>query len=84
MIHIRVDDEVENSKSRFACGLGTDLPEGDTYFFVTETSSCRADCPGCNPGGPKGLGTPISQLSGRPGHPGYERFKQISDSWGYP
>jgi hypothetical protein len=29
------------------------------------------------------LGTPISQLSGRPGHPGYEQFKKIAQSWGY-
>ena len=30
------------------------------------------------------IGTPISQLSGRPGHPGYDRFKTIAASWGYP
>jgi hypothetical protein len=30
------------------------------------------------------LGTPISQLSGRPGEPGFERFRQIGESWGYP
>ena len=29
------------------------------------------------------LGTPISELSGRPGHPGYEEFKRIARSWGY-
>ena len=29
------------------------------------------------------LGTPISQLSGRPGHPGYDRFVEIARSWGY-
>ncbi len=29
------------------------------------------------------LGTPISELSGRPGHSGYEEFKRISSSWGY-
>ncbi len=28
-------------------------------------------------------GTPISQLCGRPGYPGYARFKQIASSWGY-
>lgn len=83
MIHIRIDNE-ENSKRRFACGLGPELPEGDTYFFDGEASaSLRSDCPGCNPGGPKRLGTPISQLSGRPGHPGYEQFKRIAASWGY-
>lgn len=30
------------------------------------------------------LGTPISQLSGRPGHEGFERFAAIGRSWGYP
>lgn len=29
------------------------------------------------------VGTPISELSGRPGHPGYDRFSQIASSWGY-
>jgi hypothetical protein len=29
------------------------------------------------------IGTPISELSGRPGHPGYEKFKAIARSWGY-
>lgn len=29
------------------------------------------------------LGTPISQLSGRPGFPGYDEFKRIARSWGY-
>jgi hypothetical protein len=32
---------------------------------------------------PRPLGTPISQLSGRPGHPGYDEFRRISSSWGY-
>lgn len=31
-----------------------------------------------------GLGTPLSELSGRPGHRGYERFTAIAASWGYP
>lgn len=84
MIHIRIDDEAENRKRRFACGIGPELPAGDTYFFESEASATlRADCPGCNPGGPRQLGTGISQLSGRPGYPGYERFKQIASSWGY-
>lgn len=32
---------------------------------------------------PRDLGTPISELSGRPGHPGWDRFKAIAASWGY-
>jgi hypothetical protein len=29
-------------------------------------------------------GTPLSQISGRPGHRGYEEFCRIANSWGYP
>ncbi len=84
MIHIRIDDEIENSKRKFACGIGPELPEGDTYFFESESAADRhADCPGCNPSGPRKLGTPISELSGRPGHAGHERFVAIAKSWGY-
>ena len=83
MIHIRIDDEELNSKRKFACGIGPELPPGDVYYFASEVNAERADCPGCNPNGPKRLGTPISQLSGRPGHEGYEEFKRIARSWGY-
>jgi hypothetical protein len=31
----------------------------------------------------KPLGTPLSELSGRPGEPGWEKFKAIARSWGY-
>lgn len=30
------------------------------------------------------IGTPISQLSGRPGQPGFKKFCEIAFSWGYP
>lgn len=83
MIHLRIDNEHHNSKRRFACGIGPELPEGDVYFFPGERDHC-IDCPGCNPGGPRQRGTPISELSGRPGHPGYQKFVDISNSWGYP
>lgn len=83
MIHIRVDDGELNSQRRFACGIGPGLPSGDVYFFQCEAAADRADCPGCNPGGPQKLGTPISQLSGRPGDPGYAEFVRIAKSWGY-
>ena len=83
MIHIRIDSEIENSKRRFACGIGPDLPEGDTYWFENEGPAYHAaNCPGCNPGGPKPYGTLISELSGQPG-PGYEKFLSIAKSWGY-
>jgi hypothetical protein len=83
MIHVRVDNERENSGRKFACGIGPGLPEGDVYFFVSEPGAGRADCPGCNPGGPRPIGIPIGELSGRPGHDGYERFVQFAGSWGY-
>lgn len=83
MIHIRVDNEELNSKRRFACGLGPDLPEGDIYYFEGEAGADRADCPGCNPGGPRQTGTPLSQLSGRPGELGYAEFVRIARSWGF-
>lgn len=83
MIHIRIDDEAENSKRRFACGIGPELPKGDTYFNQCDVNADRADCPGCNPSGPVQLGTPLSELSGRPGHRGYDAFVRIASSWGY-
>lgn len=83
MIHIRTDNEMLNSKRRFQCGLGPDLPAGDVYYFANEHMAQLADCPGCNPGGPRKLGTPLSQLSGQPGKPGYDEFVRIARSWGY-
>lgn len=83
MIHVRIDNEELNANARFACGIGWPLPPGDKYWFQSESGADRADCPGCNPGGPRPLGTPISQLSGRPGEPGYDEFKRIARSWGY-
>lgn len=29
------------------------------------------------------LGTPLSELSGQPGHPGYAEFCRIAKSWGH-
>lgn len=87
MIHIRVDYEPTNDKRRFACGIGPTLPPGDIYLFERESrrAGFRSEevCPGCYPEGKPQIGTPISQLSGRPGHPGYEEFCRIAASWGY-
>jgi len=83
MIHIRIDDCERNDQRKFACGLGPELPPGDVYFFASEAAADRADCPGCNPAGPRRLGTPLSELSGRPGHDGYGEFVRIAKSWGY-
>lgn len=39
---------------------------------------------GPSPRDPDGkIGTPISELSGQPGHPGYAEFCRIARSWGY-
>lgn len=81
MIHCRIDcedDEDMNSKRRFACGIGPDLPPGDTYYFQGDAlADYKVDCPGCNPGGPRQLGTPLSELTPA-------RFRAIGESWGYP
>lgn len=83
MIHIRIDNYPLNSQRQFVCGIGPALPEGDTYYDYHDSRADRADCPGCNPAGPRQLGTPISQLSGRPGEPGFAEFCRIAKSWGY-
>lgn len=87
MIHIRIDDHPENAKRKFACGIGPELPTGDIYFHEGEArrASFRDEdvCPGCYPHGKPQIGTPLSELSGRPGHPGYEEFCRIAASWGY-
>ena len=66
-----------------ACGLTT-LPEGDTCVYEANSYAYHvADCPICNPDGPRPYGTPISQLSGRPGHSGFDKFCDIARSWGH-
>lgn len=83
-MHYRVDDQELNSRRKFACGLGPDLPEGDMWMYDTEAGAdYRVDCQGCNPGGPRKYGTPISEISGRPGHKGFDEFCRIASSWGY-
>ena len=84
MRHVRVDGQELNSKRKFACGLGPELPPGDDYVFDGDSQGMldTVDCVGCG-GGRKQLGTPLSELSGRPGHQGYERFRSIAESWGY-
>jgi hypothetical protein len=85
MIHIRTDDNELNSNATFACGIS--LAElraaGDKAYHYSEAlADLCADCPKCNPR-PRQLGTPLSQLSGRPGHPGFQSFWEIARSWGY-
>lgn len=77
MIHIKEDS------ARTLCGIAGKLPEGHVFFFAGELGARRATCPQCNPDGPQPIGTPISQLSGRPGQPGFGRFCEIAASWGH-
>lgn len=51
-------------------GGWTNPPEGQALRFSEADLGLR-------------LGTPISQLSGRPGHRGYDQFKEIAASWGH-
>ena len=73
MIHIRIDHERENSKRRFACGIGPELPADDKYFFWGEPfdrlhyhvtcPQCRVAC-GMNET-PRQIGIPLSQVTGQ-------------------
>lgn len=81
-VHLRIDNEIENSKRKMACGIGPVLPEGDKYVFEGEGLFHMVTCKECG-GGPQQFGTPISELSGQPGRKGYEEFKRIAKSWGY-
>lgn len=74
MIHIRVEDDLPNSRRSFVCGLGPELPEGDTWLYPADPGSYRADCQGCNPGGPGQLGTPLSQVTGA-------MLDRMADEW---
>lgn len=81
MIHVRTDHEELNSKRRFACGLGPELPAGDVYYFEDEGQSYRhADCPSCRSalgwGNKPEIGTKFSDLTP-------QRFRDIARSWGY-
>jgi hypothetical protein len=84
-VHVRIDSEAENSKRKFACGIGPALPEGHVWFGATEFGCHHlVNCPECaRQFNVKPLGTPMSQISGRPGRQGYEEFKRIAASWGH-
>lgn len=57
-----------------ACDLG--IAEGDREPMEGDVQITFKD-------EPRPLGTPASEISGRPGHPGYEEFCRIARSWGY-
>lgn len=64
MIHIRIDQNELNIHRKFACGIGPELPPSDQWFYHTEYHAIKADCPICNPGGPKLIGVPASSMDG--------------------
>lgn len=61
-----------------ACDLG--IAEHEVRSEPTDD-----DCiPGAQPRDlDRPIGTPLSELSGRPGNPGYAEFCRIAKSWGY-
>lgn len=65
-----------------ACGM-RQLAPGHAYANDTATAVLHVTCPICKPYCEQ-FGTPLSQLSGRPGTDGYARFVAIAESWGYP
>lgn len=83
-IHIRRDGAETNDKAVMLCGMTfADLrAAGHQYFFEGE-SHHRVTCQKCLGGPAPQIGTPLSELSGRPGHRGYARFVAIAKSWGY-
>lgn len=74
---------IKETYDKTLCGLAGKLPDGHTFFFSTEYAARRATCPHCKPEGLTPIGTPISQLSGRPGDAGYQKFCEIAETWGY-
>lgn len=58
-----------------------DLPVGDDGYREPLEGDVGISPAPRDPGRP--LGTPISQLSGRPGQPGYAEFVRITKSWGF-
>lgn len=88
MIHLRVDieyytmDRPPKEARQMACGM-RQLADGHGWTHDTAAACLHVTCPICLPECQQ-LGTPISQLSGRPAHPGYGEFVRIAESWGYP
>lgn len=90
MLHLRTDDNELNCDRKFACGIGPELPDGDKYVDSHTQAAAHlavhqevAHCPGCFGEARPQLGTPFSELSGRPGTKGFSKFCEIARSWGY-
>lgn len=60
-----------------ACNLGVGESEG------YEPMDGDVAIPPAPPRPDGKIGTPISELSGRPGQPGYAEFCRIAKTWGY-
>lgn len=88
MTHLRIDleyysmDRPPKDARQMACGM-RQLADGHDWIEDRLTSCLRVTCPICLPECQQ-LGTPLSQLSGRPGTAGYGEFVRIAESWGYP
>ena len=73
------DPDVGIMSSGYYCEA-CDLPVDDDYepmegdVPIMTAKEARGDRP---------FGTPLSELSGRPGTPGYAEFKRIAKSYGY-
>lgn len=88
MVHLRVDleyytmDRPPKDARLMACGM-RQLADGHAWVEDRATACLHVTCPLCMPECEQ-LGTPISQLSGRPGTDGFAAFVGIANSWGYP
>jgi hypothetical protein len=59
---------------------GQPMPEGEQMFRYHGYSG---PCPAQPPKDETEMGTPLSELSGRPGYVGHDRFVAIGETWGY-
>lgn len=82
------DDSIRTR--RMACGIVGKLPLGDQYVEDEIRAAAhlgahpeKYHCHSCFGDERPTLGTPISQLSGRPGHDGFDEFCRIARSWGH-
>jgi len=63
------------------CGIcGEPMPAGEQMFKYHGYSG---PCPAPQQKDEPEIGTPLADLSGRPGHAGYDRFVAIAETWGY-
>jgi hypothetical protein len=91
MVRVRFVGVGEHPQPDLSDRLGWEIlgAQGDISEWMAEpvrgTSSIAvaAEAEAMRTQQPEPIGTPISELSGRPGQPGYERFRDIAASWGY-